>query len=105
MAGECVRAKSESMQLKSNNNKNMDFLLVDRYGWVIVFASFMCNMIVDGIAYTFGVFLGEFVTYFGEGKGKVAWVGSCLSGVYLSAGTNLAMRLGFLPFNFGSTTK
>ncbi|XP_031622504.1 uncharacterized protein LOC116340250 isoform X4 [Contarinia nasturtii] len=56
------------------------------YGWVIVFASFMCNMIVDGIAYTFGVFLGEFVTYFGEGKGKVAWVGSCLSGVYLSAG-------------------
>ncbi|XP_055317435.1 monocarboxylate transporter 1 isoform X4 [Sitodiplosis mosellana] len=56
------------------------------YGWVIVFASFMCNMIVDGIAYTFGVFLMEFVSYFGEGKGKVAWVGSCLSGVYLSAG-------------------
>uniref|UniRef100_A0A1B0DPL2 Major facilitator superfamily associated domain-containing protein n=1 Tax=Phlebotomus papatasi TaxID=29031 RepID=A0A1B0DPL2_PHLPP len=46
----------------------------------------MCNMIVDGIAYTFGVFLGEFVTYFNEGKGKVAWVGSLLSGVYLSAG-------------------
>lgn len=43
-------------------------------------------MIVDGIAYTFGVFLNEFVTYFGEGKGKVAWVGSLLSGVYLSAG-------------------
>lgn len=43
-------------------------------------------MIVDGIAYTFGVFLPEFVDYFGEGKGKVAWVGSCLSGVYLSAG-------------------
>lgn len=57
------------------------------YGWVIVFASFMCNMIVDGIAYTFGVFLEEFVVYFGEGKGTVAWVGSCLSGVYLSAGT------------------
>lgn len=54
-----------------------------------MFASFMCNMIVDGIAYTFGVFLGEFVTYFGEGKGKVAWVGSCLSGVYLSAGTKI----------------
>ncbi|XP_026474102.1 monocarboxylate transporter 14 isoform X2 [Ctenocephalides felis] len=56
------------------------------YGWVVVFASFMCNMIVDGIAYTFGVFLGEFVLYFGEGKGKVAWVGSLLSGMYLSAG-------------------
>lgn len=56
------------------------------YGWVIVFASFMCNMIVDGIAYTFGMFLGEFVTYFGEGKGTIAWVGSLLSGMYLSAG-------------------
>ncbi|XP_050087742.1 uncharacterized protein LOC126572455 isoform X2 [Anopheles aquasalis] len=56
------------------------------YGWVIVFASFMCNMIVDGIAYTFGVFLNEFVVYFGEGKGTVAWVGSLLSGMYLSAG-------------------
>ncbi|XP_067013659.2 monocarboxylate transporter 14 isoform X2 [Anabrus simplex] len=56
------------------------------YGWVIVFASFLCNMIVDGIAYTFGVFLGEFVEFFGEGKGKTAWVGSLLSGMYLSAG-------------------
>lgn len=56
------------------------------YGWVVVFASFMCNMIVDGIAYTFGVFLDRFVVYFGEGRGKTAWVGSLLSGVYLSAG-------------------
>lgn len=70
---------------RTNENKFKNIFCF-RYGWVIVFASFMCNMIVDGIAYTFGVFLGEFVTYFGEGKGKVAWVGSLLSGVYLSAG-------------------
>lgn len=56
------------------------------YGWVIVLASFLCNMIVDGIAYTFGVFLNEFVEHFGEGPGKVAWVGSLLSGMYLTAG-------------------
>lgn len=56
------------------------------YGWVVVFASFMCNLIVDGIAYTFGIFLPELVTYFGEGKGTVAWVGSLLSGVYLAVG-------------------
>lgn len=53
---------------------------------MIVFASFMCNMIVDGIAYTFGIFLPKFVTHFNAGKGEVAWVGSLLSGVYLSAG-------------------
>lgn len=46
----------------------------------------MCNMIVDGIAYTFGIFLPKFVEYYGAGKGEVAWVGSLLSGVYLSAG-------------------
>lgn len=46
----------------------------------------MCNMIVDGIAYTFGIFLTEFVKEFNEGKGKVAWVGSLLSGMYLLAG-------------------
>ncbi|XP_059482232.1 monocarboxylate transporter 2 isoform X2 [Neocloeon triangulifer] len=56
------------------------------YGWVIVFASFMCNMIVDGIAYTFGVFLDDFVTHFNEGKGTIAWAGSLLSGMYLSVG-------------------
>ncbi|XP_018576654.1 monocarboxylate transporter 14 isoform X2 [Anoplophora glabripennis] len=56
------------------------------YGWVVVFASFMCNMIVDGIAYTFGVFLSDIVDSYGETKGKTAWVGSLLSGMYLSAG-------------------
>ncbi len=56
---------------------------------MVVFASFMCNLIVDGIAYTFGVFLAEFAKSFipeGEPTGKVAWVGSLLSGVYLSVG-------------------
>nr|CAD7432758.1 unnamed protein product [Timema monikensis] len=56
------------------------------YGWVIVFASFMCNMVVDGIAYMFGVFLGEFVVAFSEAQGKVAWAGGLLSGIYLSVG-------------------
>lgn len=46
----------------------------------------MCNMIVDGIAYTFGIFMPVYSDYFHEGKGTVAWVGSFLSGVYLSAG-------------------
>ena len=59
------------------------------YGWVVVAASFICNMIVDGIAYSFGIFMPEFVEYFGEGVGKVAWVGSLLNGVYLSAGKTL----------------
>ncbi|KAL1491778.1 hypothetical protein ABEB36_012324 [Hypothenemus hampei] len=46
----------------------------------------MCNMIVDGIAYTFGVFHQPMADYYGETKGKTAWIGSLLSGMYLSAG-------------------
>jgi MFS family permease len=58
---------------------------------VIVIASFLCNMIVDGIAYTFGIFLNEFVDYYQEGPGKVAWVGSLLSGMYLTAGKPISI--------------
>ncbi|KAG8181256.1 hypothetical protein JTE90_013027 [Oedothorax gibbosus] len=56
------------------------------WGWVIVFASFMCNVVVDGIAYSFGIFLIHFVNYYGSSKGKTAWVGSLLTGCYLLAG-------------------
>ena len=56
------------------------------YGWVIVFASFVNHIIVDGIAFTFGVFYLEFLQYFGESKGKTALVGSLLCGCYLMTG-------------------
>lgn len=59
------------------------------YGWVIVLASFLCNLIVDGIAYTFGLFFNYFVNHFGASKGKTAMAGSLLSGCYLSAGESL----------------
>ena len=56
------------------------------YGWVIVLASFMCNLIVDGVCYSFGVFFLEFLDYFGESAAKTAWVGSLLPGMYLTMG-------------------
>ncbi|KFM70016.1 Monocarboxylate transporter 14, partial [Stegodyphus mimosarum] len=56
------------------------------WGWVIVVASFLCNVVVDGIAYSFGIFLIHFVDYYKSPKGKTAWVGSLLTGCYLSAG-------------------
>ena len=56
------------------------------YGWVIVFASFMCNLIVDGIAYTFGLFFEYFLLHFATSKSKVALCGALLNGCYLSVG-------------------
>ncbi|CRK99823.1 CLUMA_CG013131, isoform A [Clunio marinus] len=46
------------------------------WGWVVVFASFLVNMIADGITFSFGIYNVEFLKYFGDSKGKTAWIGS-----------------------------
>lgn len=56
------------------------------WGWVIVASSLMCNIIVDGIGYSFGILLPEFVTFFDESRSKVSLIGSLLCGTYLCAG-------------------
>ena len=56
------------------------------WGWVIVASSLFCNIIVDGIGYSFGIFLPEFVNFFDETRSKVSLIGSLLCGTYLCAG-------------------
>lgn len=56
------------------------------WGWMVTFASLVCNFIVDGIGYAFGVLLPIFAEHFEESKGKVSLVGSLLFGVYLCSG-------------------
>lgn len=56
------------------------------WGWVVVFASFIINLIADGITFSFGVIYVEFLAYFGEGKGKTAWIGSLFMAMPLLSG-------------------
>lgn len=56
------------------------------WGWVIVAGSFVCNVIVDGICFTFGQFVNEIITYYDAGHSKASLVGSLLVGCYLLAG-------------------
>lgn len=56
------------------------------YGWVIVFAAFLCNFLVDGIANAFGQFTKLYVETFQSDTATVAFVGSCLIGAYLLVG-------------------
>ena len=56
------------------------------WGWVIVAASFLCNLVLDGIAYVFGLLLPPLVSHFSSDPGTVSWVGSLLCGVYLMSG-------------------
>lgn len=56
------------------------------WGWVIVLSSFMVSFLVDGMSYSFGVFLPTFLEYFESTKGTTSWAGSVLNGVYLTIG-------------------
>ncbi|OUC46346.1 transporter, major facilitator family protein [Trichinella nativa] len=56
------------------------------FGWVIVFASFMANTIVDGIAYSFGIILPELHRHYKGTVQTAAWVGSLLTGMYMLVG-------------------
>ena len=44
------------------------------WGWIIVGASFLCNMVLDGIGYSFGILLNPLMKHYGEGKGTIAMV-------------------------------
>lgn len=56
------------------------------WGWVVVAASFLVNLIADGITFSFGVIYVEFLSYFGEGKSKTAWIGSLFMAMPLLSG-------------------
>lgn len=56
------------------------------WGWLVVAASFLTNLIVDGVCYTFGVIMPDLLVYFESSKGKTALVGSMVPGVYLIVG-------------------
>lgn len=56
------------------------------WGWVIVLASVLANVIVDGITYTFGIFLPYFEESFHQPKSTIALAGSLQVGTYLCAG-------------------
>ncbi|CAH1278476.1 unnamed protein product [Diabrotica balteata] len=56
------------------------------YGWVIVFASFISNMVVDGVGLSFGLILPYLVEEYSTTKGVAAWVGSVLAGAQMGAG-------------------
>jgi len=56
------------------------------YGWIIALASFGIHVIVDGIAFTFGVLFEEFAGHFEEKQARTALVGAVLTAAYLMSG-------------------
>ena len=53
------------------------------YGWLVVVVSFLCNLVVDGMGYSFGVMLQPLMHEFHVGAFWVSIAGSLQNGVYL----------------------
>uniref|UniRef100_A0A182N4D7 Major facilitator superfamily (MFS) profile domain-containing protein n=1 Tax=Anopheles dirus TaxID=7168 RepID=A0A182N4D7_9DIPT len=84
-------SSSSSSSSSSNENSSLGAYAEARppdggWGWVVCFASFMVNLIADGVTFSFGVMYIELLAYFGEGKGKTAWVGSLFMAMPLLCG-------------------
>ncbi|KAI6188238.1 Monocarboxylate transporter 5 [Aphelenchoides besseyi] len=56
------------------------------YGWIIVAGAFFNNMIVDGIANSFGPFMPAYEKEFGESKALTSFIGALLIGCCLLFG-------------------
>ncbi|XP_066942385.1 monocarboxylate transporter 14 isoform X2 [Macrobrachium rosenbergii] len=68
------------------------------WGWVVVAASFMCNLVVDGIIFSCGMLLPELQQSFNASMTEVSLVSSMLGGFYLIVGpfvSALANAYGF----------
>ena len=68
------------------------------FGWVVMMASFCCNLIVDGIVFSFGSFIEPIQNDLGASKASIALVGSLLSGFYLIFGPFVSGELYILNF-------
>ncbi|CAH1794226.1 unnamed protein product [Owenia fusiformis] len=55
------------------------------WGWIVVFGSFICHLIADGIGFSFGVIYANLLEQFGESKAKTSWVASLFLSVPLIA--------------------
>ena len=60
------------------------------WGWMVVLASFLCNLVVDGIIFSFGLFLPEIAKSLSQTRGVVSWIGSLQAGCYLVVGKKLS---------------
>lgn len=56
------------------------------WGWLVVAASFLINMISDGVGYTFGLLYVEFLYEFKASKSATSWIGSLFMAIPLIAG-------------------
>jgi len=63
------------------------------WGWIVVAACFFCNMVNDGIAYSFGILLEPISKNLSISIGKVSLIGGSLAGVTMLVGPLAAISV------------
>lgn len=56
------------------------------WGWLVVLACFVINVVSDGVAFCFGLLYIEFLNEYGASKSATSWVGSLFMALPLMAG-------------------
>ncbi|XP_055351296.1 monocarboxylate transporter 12-like [Paramacrobiotus metropolitanus] len=95
------RSRANSTFSQESDDQSVSTLKPDGgWGWMVVFASFVIQIIADGVANAHGIIFVELLEVYGESKGKTAWVGSVFSGIPLISGpiaSALAEQYGCRP--------
>ncbi|XP_060074291.1 monocarboxylate transporter 12-like, partial [Ylistrum balloti] len=80
-----------SNKIADHNNENTDPSFEKTapdggWGWMVAFASFMNNFLLDGVIYSFGIFFEDFLEYFGGSKAKTQIISSAIIGTSVLVG-------------------
>ena len=68
------------------------------WAWLIVLGSFFIHVLIDGMAYTFGVYTTDLVQHYGISRQSVGWINSALVGltfVYGPIASKMSEQLGY----------
>lgn len=94
-----VRPLSTRMSIQQKPKERFHREPDGSWGWFVVFNSFICNMIVDGLQYTFSNCLMPILFTFNHSSlAEVALIGSLLSGFYNFSGEYHVFNLFFFFF-------
>jgi len=61
------------------------------WGWMVVIGSFSIHVIIWGVAFSFGIFVEDFVDYFESSKSAVGGLGSVMIGIIYCSGNMLPL--------------
>ena len=84
--------QESSLSVSSNESVQTPDQSERGWAWVVLFASFLCLCVLDGISYTFGMFLGPLMEELKCGRSGISAAGSLQVGIYSMSGI-LASRL------------